>query len=179
MSAQCAKFRLNVGGKFLTNYLKEVISYRQYNMMEETHLINNVKEQCCFISQDFSADLERIKLKKGGEVKYVLPDYSNSKEGHMLPEGKAVQEGQQILVLGNERLVIPEILFTPSDVGRDPLDQLTTGSKQGGLAEAVIQAVTASPEELRSLLLANIVLVGGTCKLPGLLERLYVFRYMR
>jgi actin-related protein 6 len=54
-----------------------------------------------------------------------------------------------------------------------------TGSKQGGLAEAVIQAVTASPEELRSLLLANIVLVGGTCKLPGLLERLYVLRYMR
>ena len=27
--------RLNVGGKLLTNYLKEVISYRQWNMMDE------------------------------------------------------------------------------------------------------------------------------------------------
>jgi hypothetical protein len=46
------------------------------------------------------------------------------------------------------------------------------GSKQGGIADAVMQAVAASPEDLRSLLLANIVLVGGNCKLPGFLERL-------
>lgn len=27
--------RLNVGGKLLTNYLKEIVSYRQWNMMDE------------------------------------------------------------------------------------------------------------------------------------------------
>lgn len=27
--------RVNVGGKLLTNYLKEVVSYRQWNMMDE------------------------------------------------------------------------------------------------------------------------------------------------
>ena len=86
--------------------------------MEETYLINNVKESCCFISQDFSADLERIKSKKGkGEVKYVLPDYSHSKEGYILKEGQTIKEDQQVLVLGNERFAIPEVLFTPSDVG--------------------------------------------------------------
>ena len=37
-----------------------------------------------------------------------------------------------------------------------------------------MQAVNASPEELRSLLLANIVLTGGNCKLPGFQERLYL-----
>ena len=47
-----------------------------------------------------------------------------------------------------------------------------TGSTQGGIADAVMQAVAASPEELRSLLLANIVLVGGNCKFPGFAERL-------
>lgn len=36
-----------------------------------------------------------------------------------------------------------------------------------------MQAVAASPEELRSLLLANIILVGGNCKLPGFMERLF------
>jgi actin-related protein 6 len=112
-----AHLRLNVGGKFLTNYLKEIISYRHYNMMEETHLINRIKESCCFVSQDFSSDLEKIKFKKGGEVKYVLPDYSNSKEGYILKEGETVKEDQQILTLGNERFAIPEVLFTPSDVG--------------------------------------------------------------
>jgi actin-related protein 6 len=54
-----------------------------------------------------------------------------------------------------------------------------TGSKQGGIADAVIQAVEASPEELRSLLLANIVLVGGTSKLPGFQERLFFFALQR
>jgi actin-related protein 6 len=34
--------RVNVGGKFLTNYLKEVVSYRQWNMMDEFKLINEV-----------------------------------------------------------------------------------------------------------------------------------------
>ena len=47
------------------------------------------------------------------------------------------------------------------------------GSRQGGIGQAVMQAIAASPEELRSLLLANIILVGGNCKLPGFLERLF------
>lgn len=170
--------RLNIGGKFLTNHLKEVISYRHYNMMDETYLINKVKETCCFVSQNFSVDLENVKHKRQGEIKYVLPDYSNSKEGYVLKEGATVKEDQQVLVLGNERFSIPEILFTPGDVGTinhtvlKSGTGLTVGSKQGGIAEAVIQAVNASPEELRSMLLANIVLTGGNSKLPGFLDRL-------
>jgi len=48
------------------------------------------------------------------------------------------------------------------------------GSRQGGLADAVMQAVETAPEEVRSLLLANIVLVGGNCKMPGFHERLFL-----
>jgi len=88
-------------------------------MMDETYLINNIKKSCCFVSQDFSADLEKIKSKKGGEVKYVLPDYSHSKEGYVLKEGHTIGDDQQVLVLGNERFAIPEILFTPTDVGNN------------------------------------------------------------
>lgn len=97
-------------------------------MMDETHLINKVKESTCYISQDFSSSLEDIKHKKNnttgegkGEVKYVLPDYSNSKEGYVLQEGQSIKEDQQILVLGNERFAIPELLFMPSDVGIAPV----------------------------------------------------------
>jgi len=89
--------------------------------MDETHLINTIKEKCCYISQDFSSDLEKSKQARYGEIKYVLPDYSHSQEGYILGEGDTVRDDQQILVLGNERFTIPEVLFTPSDVGMSAL----------------------------------------------------------
>lgn len=89
--------------------------------MDETHLINTIKEKCSYISQDFASDLEKSKHARYGEIKYVLPDYSHSQEGYILGEGDAVKEDQQILVLGNERFTIPEVLFTPSDVGTSTL----------------------------------------------------------
>ena len=40
MTLKCR--RMNVGGKLLTNYLKEVVSYRQWNMMDEFKIIDQV-----------------------------------------------------------------------------------------------------------------------------------------
>lgn len=53
-----ALLRLDVGGKLLTNQLKELVSFRQWNMMDETYIMNHVKETCCFVTQDFKKDLE-------------------------------------------------------------------------------------------------------------------------
>lgn len=53
--------RINIGGKLLTNQLKEVVSFRSYDMMEETFIINDVKEKCSFISQDVYKDLDICK----------------------------------------------------------------------------------------------------------------------
>lgn len=50
--------RIDVGGKLLTNQLKELVSYRQWNMMDETHIVNDVKESCCYVSTDFQRDLD-------------------------------------------------------------------------------------------------------------------------
>jgi len=52
------RFRLDVGGKLLTNQLKESISFRQWNMMDETFIVNHVKETCCFVSNNYNHDLE-------------------------------------------------------------------------------------------------------------------------
>jgi len=51
-------FRIDVGGKLLTNHLKELISYRQWNMMDQTYIMDDVKEKCCYVSPDFKADME-------------------------------------------------------------------------------------------------------------------------
>ncbi|KAI9891045.1 MAG: Actin- protein 6 [Vezdaea aestivalis] len=56
---QSAVRRLDIGGKFLTNFLKENISLRSYNMMDETYIINEMKEKVSFVSDNFSEDLER------------------------------------------------------------------------------------------------------------------------
>lgn len=49
---------IDVGGKLLTNKLKELASFRQWNMMDETHIVNDIKEKCCYVSTDFRKDME-------------------------------------------------------------------------------------------------------------------------
>ena len=51
-------FRLDVGGKLLTNQLKELVSFRQWNMMDETYIMNHVKETCCYVSTQFGKDID-------------------------------------------------------------------------------------------------------------------------
>lgn len=54
-------FRIDVGGKLLTNHLKELVSFRQWDMLDQTYITNDIKEQCCYVSQNFKQDLEICK----------------------------------------------------------------------------------------------------------------------
>jgi actin-related protein 6 len=69
----------------------------------------------------------------------------------------------QTLGMGNERFMVPEALFHPSDVGL----------KQAGVAEATARAVEAVKRDarLKGLFYANVVLCGGCAALPGFKER--------
>jgi actin-related protein 6 len=93
-----AAMRVDVGGAFLTEQLKEAISFRQYNMMDETYIINQVKERCCFVSSNFERDLKRSKQRYPNGVTqwYVLPDYSLKKEGYVKPENAPRTEDEQV-----------------------------------------------------------------------------------
>lgn len=158
--------RIDVGGKVLTNHLKEVISYRQLNVMDETYVINQAKEDSCFVSQDFMADME-IARKRGKEntiVKdYVLPDYTNLRRGYLKDIEGSEDLEQQTLRLNNERFTIPELLFHPSDVG----------IQQMGIPEAIMDAISACPEVTHSHLLANIIVCGGNALFSGFRDRLF------
>ncbi|KAH9636086.1 hypothetical protein HF086_002997 [Spodoptera exigua] len=159
--------RIDVGGKVLTNHLKEVLSYRQLNVMDETYVINQAKEDSCFVSQDFLADME-IAKKKGSEntiVKdYVLPDYTSIRRGYLRDVVKPDEDlEQQTLRMNNERFAIPELLFHPSDVG----------IPQMGIPEAIMHSISACPEEHMESLLENIVVYGGNAMFPGFRDRVY------
>jgi len=182
--------RLDIGGKVLTNYLKELVSIRHYNMLDETHLMNDVKEAICYVSQDFKRDLEgtwkgastsRKKALNGANelvVEYVLPDYNAHKNGYRRPHdpslnakmrkiGSLAGAGDTIedyMTLGNERFTVPELLFSPGDVGM----------KQEGLPATVLQSLSGLPPGLWPAMLANILVVGGNAKFEGFMTRLLV-----
>lgn len=53
--------------------------------MEETELMNHVKEKACFVSTDFRKDLELSRLPKSPlEVGYALPNYVTNCTGYIL-----------------------------------------------------------------------------------------------
>jgi actin-related protein 6 len=133
----------------LTNHLKHLISFRQWNMADETHVVNEVKEACCYVSMDWKRDVEICKYvplsrlvfeltsrenpKKNPIVQeYVLPDHSGSTSttGYIrsgpnaepreqqTKKGNTEDEEEQVLWMGNERFMGPELLFNPSDIGQ-------------------------------------------------------------
>ncbi|KAF2473091.1 Actin/actin-like protein [Lindgomyces ingoldianus] len=182
---QSALRRLTVGGKLLTNYLKELSSLRHYNMMEETHLLNEIKEAVSFVApstQQFSQDLERTWKGRVGDrrnvdptivLDYVLPDYEHFSHGYARPHdptksrmrrGLQPPQGprEDLLPLGNERFAVPELLFHPTDIG----------IQEPGLPETIMQSVAVLPEALKVGMLANVVIVGGNSLIPGFMERL-------
>ncbi|KAJ3043539.1 Actin- protein 6, partial [Rhizophlyctis rosea] len=158
--------RITVGGKLLTNHLKEIVSFRQWNMMDETYVMNEVKETCCYVSQSFDEDmLTSRKPARDNPIvqEYVLPDFSMKKEGRVRKADDQTSEDDQILVMNNERFTVPETLFHPSDIGVD----------QAGLPEAIVQAIDTCDPDLQGMFYSNIILTGGNARFPGFKERLY------
>lgn len=173
--------RLEVGGKTLTNQLKEVLS-RTVEVQKEDWIVQEIKEDVCFVSQSFGSDLERVW--KGGlkdprdidtsiVVDYVLPDYEAVKRGFARPHDPKISRKdralgldggprEHIVTIANERFIVPELLFTPSDIGM----------QQEGLPGTILQSIYTLPKGLWQPFLANIQVVGGSSKFPGLMERL-------
>ncbi|XP_039117430.1 actin-related protein 6 [Dioscorea cayenensis subsp. rotundata] len=192
--------RLDLGGKALTNYLKELVSYRSVNVMDETLIIDHAKEQLCFVSLDVARDLELAR--KSGEdnpfrCTYVLPDGVTHTKGYVkdmeearrylsLPSQSTINQSvaneeldcqenakrpearRQIdltkneFSLTNERFLVPEMIFHPSDLGMN----------QAGLAECIVRAVQSCHPQLHPQLFESIILTGGSTLFPQFRERL-------
>ncbi|KAH7319563.1 actin-like protein ARP6 [Rhizoctonia solani] len=156
--------RLDVGGKLLTNHLKELVSFRHWDMTESTYIINQVKEASCFVSGNFARDLEVCRLKHNVIAQsYVLPNFGSEPPTPGYITNSPPQEGDTILPMNNERFSVPEILFTPSHVG---LSQI-------GLPGTISHSINSLPEDLRGVAWGNIGLVGGNMLFDGFEQRLF------
>lgn len=166
-----------MGGKLLTNYLKELLSYRQMNLMEETYVVNEMKETACYVSLDRQRDMAVARQhgpRNTISCLYVLPDYSTITKGYIKGRGatepaaaRAQQPGQptaeQAVMLGNERFMVPEVLFTPS----------LAGVPQCGIAEAVVHAISATHAGTRARPAGGRV---AARRAPAVDERVYTGR---
>lgn len=163
--------RIDIGGKVLTNHLKEIISYRQMNVMDETYVINQCKEDVCYIATDFEKSLKECEQNPRNKIArdYILPDFTNVKRGYVRkPEWKQSSTKlvpnsaePQFVRLANERFQVPESLFNPSDIGID----------QVGIVEGIVDSINSLPKALHALLYENVVLTGGNTVMKGMKER--------
>jgi actin-related protein 6 len=236
--------RINIGGKLLTNLLKQTVSYRKFNLMDEFFIVNEAKEALCFLSMNYNAEMKNARETREGsrwfDREFVLPDFVNTFKGSvrlpaMLQRLNDIEEKEnaqisgeddenvasngnqgideketqsledatndenngdisdeetedqarrrilkqrdeerrrqeledqerQALPLSVERFAIPEILFRPSDIG---IEQL-------GVAEAIVQSIEACDPMYRAALYQNILLTGGSAKIPYFRQRLEV-----
>lgn len=155
-------------------------------MVDETYIMNEVKETACFVTNDFTTDMEKtwkanLKRSTASEesvvVDFVLPDPNANKKGFMRPHDpllhakkkKGALSGlssdilsEDVLLLGNERFTVPELLFRPSDIGM----------KQAGIPEMIMESLSVLPPGLHAAFLANVYVVGGNANIPGFMERL-------
>ncbi|KAH8113486.1 actin-like protein ARP6 [Phellopilus nigrolimitatus] len=155
--------RVDVGGKLLTNHLKELLSYRQFDLMGETFIPNDVKERCCYVSTDYKHDMELCRAEPSKMVQeYVLPKFTENRPGRVKASDEMVEADDDVLRMTSERFAVPEVLFRPSDIGL----------AQSGVSRAIADAICSLPEDLQGLFWSNIGLVGGNIKFSGFRERL-------
>lgn len=189
-----------MGGKALTNYLKELVSYRAINVMDETLIMDDVKEKLCFVSLDAPRDLQ-IARKSGKDnlfkCTYVLPDGITHTKGFV----KDMNEAQRYRTLYDEALnsvISEEKVIDPSEDAEEPEDRrrvdltknefnLTNerflvpemifrpadlGMNQAGLAECIVRSVNSCHPLLHPVLYESIILTGGSTLFPHFAERL-------
>lgn len=108
--------------------------------------MTNLKEAHCYVAQDFVEESGQAKKKEDLAVSFKLP-------------------GGVEFSMAAERFQAPEVLFQPVLLGQEHRGL-------GGIHLAVLHAIWNSDADLRPEMFANIVLAGGTSKLPGIAERL-------
>ena len=194
---QRAVRRLDFGGKHLTNLLKETISVRYFDLHQDTKIVNDIKEDVCFVSHSFKSDMERtwkgnrtkrrahyesqpaepdgvdIDGQEDVRVDYILPDGMHLLRGFSRshdPSAAAARKRKLNASAPDSEIsmTLGNERFTIPEIFFNPSD---LGSKQPGLADCVIQSLAVLPLLIQATLLSNVLIVGGNATIPGFVDR--------
>lgn len=182
--------RLDVAGKLMTNHLTHLLSLQHYDLSAEPYMVTQIKEDVSYVARDAAAFRTGLDTTWHGNpsvsrtaandivLDYVLPNWRTTTRGRVREHDASLTPAQrmaadrarkernepieQFFPVASERFTVPELLFAPSDVGL----------QQAGLPEVIVQSLAGLPAGLWPAMLANVVVVGGTARLTGLVERL-------
>lgn len=134
-----------ISGLELTDRLITLLMMRglPFTCKGDRKIVRRIKEDLCYVSQDFDYDIIARDTCFEEERMYELPD-------------------GQVIEIGAERFIVPEMLFKPSIVGIN----------DAGVQDLILQAITGSDPDAQSMLASNIVISGGSTMFPGFPERL-------
>ncbi|KAA0193717.1 Actin alpha skeletal muscle [Fasciolopsis buskii] len=135
--------RHTIGGMDVTNFLQRLLVSANPKVARfiNADVTRYFKEQLCYLTLDSTTE---------------TPLYSQSQPvRYQTPDG-------QLVSIGQERPMAPEILFNPKQAGLEA----------NGIQHSVLSAIRECREELQPYLFGNIVLSGGTTMTRGFPERL-------
>jgi actin, other eukaryote len=136
---------LNVGGRHLDDHLNKILLNKGYEFTTplELELLSEIKEKLCSVSNG-KKDINTKERKMDSEYKtYYLPDDS-------------------VVRLGQEKQIVPEILFNPKIIGL----------YEPGIHENCFKSIMKTNTEIRAEMFENIVLAGGSTLFEGIKQRL-------
>ncbi|XP_066493006.1 actin-related protein T2-like [Tiliqua scincoides] len=138
--------RLDIGGRDITSYLRNLLlESRQYtrNFPEGFNVAEDIKVKLCFVSQGSS-------------------HHEQSRRYDTLPKEYELPDGHRIRI-AEPLFQAPEILFTPSNVGKTSF----------GIHRMTSNSIKKCDPSIRNMLYGNVLLAGGSSLFPGLDERLF------
>lgn len=134
-------------GKDVTKYLSCMISARHDTNLsfDIEPYMKDIKEQMCFVSEDYKADLDLARSVDVYEKNYY---FSNG----------------ECISLNRERMVPPESIFRPA----------IFGCNCPGIHGQIVRTLKLAEPNVRKCASANIVLSGGNTMFPGFNNRLQI-----
>ena len=110
-------------------------------------VIRNIKESMCIVAQDYDAEMKAAQEHGSIERKYMLP-------------------GDKPLILKEERLRCPEILFQPSQAMKELNKDIE------GIHKYTFESIMKCDQDIKKDLFKNIILAGGCTMFEGMKERM-------
>jgi len=137
--------RLDLAGRSLTEYMVKILNYRghQFTTTAEKEIVREIKEQLCYVANDYEEELKRAEETDECEHSFELPD------------GNSIS-------IGKERFQCPEALFQPPMMGKEAQ----------GIQQITYQSIMKADVDIRKDLYQNVVLSGGTTMYEGIGERM-------